>query len=163
VRDDRLTRFRRAYWRAFRKLDWVRLRVWEQSRVTLPQLRVLSHLERRPLVTTGELSRALGITVSTTSGLVIKLAERGLIERLTVADDRRQAPLRLTEEGVALLGDLSEASQAFTGEVARLLGDDLSAVTASLERLAEAASLARSAVAGEETGLPAAVAGEVRP
>jgi DNA-binding MarR family transcriptional regulator len=154
---DHVTRFRRAYWRAFRDLDSVRLRLWEQSRVTLPQLRVLFHVQRRPLVTTGELSRALGITVSTTSGLVIKLVERGLIERLTVADDRRQASLRLTDDGVALLGELSETTKAFIGEIAGVLGDDLTGVTAALERLADAAALARSTatVAERPTGDPA--------
>jgi hypothetical protein len=35
-------------------------------------------------------------------------------------------------------------------------------VTEALERLGEAAALARSAVAGEETELPAAAAGEAR-
>jgi DNA-binding MarR family transcriptional regulator len=149
MRDDHVTRFRRAYWRAFRDLDSVRLRLWERSRVTLPQLRVLFHVQRRPLITTGELSKALSITVSTTSGLVIKLVERGLIERLTVADDRRQASLRLTDDGVALLGELSETTQAFIGEVARVLGDDLADVTATLERVADAAALARSAAVGE--------------
>jgi DNA-binding MarR family transcriptional regulator len=150
VTDEPIARFHQAYWKAFRELDSLRLRLWEQSRVTLPQLRVLFHVQRRPQVTTSELSRALGITVSTTSGLVIKLADRGLIERLTVADDRRQAPLRLTDEGVALLGELSEATRSFVGEVAGLLGSDLEAVTLALERLGDAAARARPTAPADE-------------
>ncbi len=133
-------RFGRAYWRAFRELDSVRLRNWERHRLTLPQLRVLYQIRRVPGVTTGELAAALGITVSTTSGLVIKLTERGLVERTTDADDRRQAPLTLTQEGHALSGELSEYGRLFTMQVARLLGDDLGEITAALERLTTVAN-----------------------
>jgi DNA-binding MarR family transcriptional regulator len=119
----------------------MRLRQWERSHVTLPQLRVLYQLRRHPGVTSGELARRLGITVSTTSGLVIKLVDRGLVARGSLADDRRQAPLTLTHEGAALLGELSEETRTFLGEVVERLGDDLESVTHALEILAEAASL----------------------
>ena len=142
MEDPLLRRFERAYWRAFRELDSVRLRHWERRRVTLPQLRVLYQIRRAPGVTTGGLAAALGITVSTTSGLVIKLVERGLVARTTGADDRRQVPLHLTAEGETLTGELSEVGQLFTGQVADLLGDDLPTVTAALERLTTAATRA---------------------
>lgn len=144
MESDTITRFRAAYWQAARDLDTVRLRQWEQSRVTLPQLRVLYQVRRTPGITTGELSRLLGITVSTTSGLVIKLADRGLVQRTTDADDRRQAPLQLTAAGLALTGELSEAGRPFLTRVAEALGPGLEQVTATLERLAEAAASARS-------------------
>ena len=140
MNDDPARRFARAYWQAFRELDGVRLRHWERHRVTLPQLRVLHHIRRAPGVTTGELATALGITVSTTSGLVIKLADRGLVARTTGTDDRRQAPLRLTPEGEELAGELSGVGQTFTRQVAASLGDDLATVTSALERLVVAAS-----------------------
>jgi DNA-binding MarR family transcriptional regulator len=143
-------RFRRAYWRVFRDLDAVRLRQWEQSGVTLPQLRVLYQVRRKPEITTKSLARALGVTVSTTSGLVIKLVERGLIDRLTDAQDRRQAPLRLTPAGEALTGELAEPAQRFLAGVAERLGGDLGAVSEALERLAEAADAARLAAPLDE-------------
>jgi DNA-binding MarR family transcriptional regulator len=142
--DDALARFRRAYWQVFRDLDAVRLRLWEQSGLTLPQLRVLFQVRRAPGITTKELSRALGVTVSTTSGLAIKLVERGLIERLPAAADRRLAPLRLTPAGEDLTGELAEPAQRFLAEVAGRLGDDLAPVTAALERLAGAAAAVRA-------------------
>lgn len=137
------TRFRRAFWRAYLEADSIRLRQWERSNVTLPQLRVLYQLRRHPGATTGELARRLGITVSTTSGLVIKLVDRGLVTRGSLADDRRQAPLRLSEDGAAFLGELSDEMRAYMGEVAARLGADLEAVTLALELLAEAASIER--------------------
>ncbi len=149
------SRFRRAFWRAFLEADTIRLRQWERSQVTLPQLRVLYQVRRRPGTTTGELARRLGITVSTTSGLVIKLVDRGLVTRGSLADDRRQAPLRLSEAGAALLGELSDEMRAYMGEVATRLGGNLDSVTRMLETLAEAASIER----GEDSNREAASVG----
>jgi DNA-binding MarR family transcriptional regulator len=106
---------------------------------------VLYHIRRAPGVTGGEIAAALGITVSTVSGLVGKLTERGLLARGTAPDDRRQAPLELTPEGLTLVGALSETNQAFTAQVAATLGDDLEAITSALERLAAAAETAHPA------------------
>lgn len=157
--DEALARFRRAYWRAFRELDGVRLRQWEEYRLTLPQLRVLYHIRRVPGVTGGEIAAALGITVSTVSGLVGKLTERGLLARGTAPDDRRQAPLELTPEGLALVGALSETGRDFATQVAAALGEDLGAVTAALERLAaasEATHPASGQTGGSDDNAPAA-------
>jgi DNA-binding MarR family transcriptional regulator len=139
-------RFRAAYWQSVRALDVVRLRQWEHWHVTLPQLRVLYHVRRTPGITTGELARLLGITVSTTSGLVGKLADRGLIERSFAPDDRRQIPLRLTPQGEALVGELRGPALAFIEEVISRLGDDLESVTLALEKLAAASDAARAAL-----------------
>jgi len=137
VPDDALSRFRTAYWRAFREVDTLRVRQWERSRVTVPQLRVLYFLRRHPGATTGQLARHLGITVSTTSGLVIKLVDRGLVVRGRGADDRRREPLEISEAGSALLGELSEDGRALLGTVAERLGDDLDSVTRALELLGD--------------------------
>jgi DNA-binding MarR family transcriptional regulator len=141
-----LARFRRAYWQAVRELDAVRLRHWEQHRLTLPQLRVLYQVRRTPGITIGELAPLLGVTVSTTSGLVAKLVDRGLLARTTAPADRRQIPLRLTEAGATLTGELSLPARAYLARVAGRLGDELAAVTAALETLGAAAH----AVAGEQ-------------
>jgi DNA-binding MarR family transcriptional regulator len=138
MQEELLLRFRRAYWQVFREVDTLRLQQWERSRVTLPQLRVLSYLRRNPGATTKALSRSLGITVSTASGLVIKLVERGLVERTTLADDRRQLPLQLTDLGASVLGELSESVRGFLEQLCEQLGDELPSVLASLECLAEA-------------------------
>jgi DNA-binding MarR family transcriptional regulator len=136
--DEAFARFRAAYWRAFREVDSLRMRQWERSKVTVPQLRVLYFLRRHPGATTGELARHLGITVSTTSGLVIKLCDRGLVIRGRGTDDRRREPLQLSEAGSALLGELSEDGRALLGAVAQALGADLETVTQALERLGDA-------------------------
>lgn len=141
--DDSL-RFRRAYWQVVRELDTERLREWERSRVTLPQLRVLFHIRKSPGITTGELARFLGITISTTSGLVIKLADRGLVERVAVPDDRRQAALYLTAAASVLVSEISDTWRPFLVHVADELGGELDSVTLALERIVAAAARVRA-------------------
>src|SRR5579884_1053087 len=138
-------RFRLAYWQAIRNLDVVRLRQWEQWHITLPQLRVLYQVRRTPGITMGDLARALGITVSTTSGLVSKLVDRGLIERAPVPGDRRQIRLHLSAEGNALAGELRGPTSAFMNLVMQELGDDIESVAAALERLVQASAGVRAA------------------
>jgi DNA-binding MarR family transcriptional regulator len=152
-----IERFRAAFWQAVRDSDMVRLRQWEQWHVTLPQLRVLHQIRRTPDITTGDLARALGITVSTTSGLVTKLADHGLIERYSVPGDRRQIPLLLTPQGEELLGEMRGPSVAFLDDVIADLGDELEAVTTVLERIAQATAAARHALPPVEESEPAAV------
>jgi DNA-binding MarR family transcriptional regulator len=150
-------RFRTAYWRAIRELDTIRLQQWERFHLTLPQLRVLFYVQRAPGITAAELSRAMGITVSTTSGLVSKLVAAGLVVR-GQGDDRRQIPLALTDAGRAQAGDLTEFAQSFLDRLAAALGHDLEQVTDALDRLSEAAVEAREPVGGD-AGAGAASAG----
>jgi DNA-binding MarR family transcriptional regulator len=148
-------RFRTAYWQALRDVDVIRLRQWEQWHVTLPQLRVLYQVRRTPGITTGELARLLGITVSTTSGLVGKLADRGLVERSYAPDDRRQIPLRLTPPGEALVGELRGPAVTFLDDVIGELSNDLGSVATALEKLAAASAAARSALPPPDDREPA--------
>jgi MarR family transcriptional regulator, organic hydroperoxide resistance regulator len=143
-------RFTAAYWRAIRELDTVRLLQWERFHLTLPQLRILFQVRRVPGITTAHLSRTMGITVSTTSGLVAKLVDAGLVARGQGSDDRREIPLELTDAGRAQAGDLTEFAKPFLDKLAAALGDELDSVTVALDRLAEAAAEARRGEGSEE-------------
>ncbi len=136
-------RLRGAYWHIVRDTDSLRLRQWEHSALTLPQLRVLFQVRRSPGITTGGLAKALGVTMSTTSGLVAKLVDRGLVARGSSESDRRQIPLELTDAGRSLAGELAEFTTPFMEGLARELGDDLEGVVAALERLTAAAEKVR--------------------
>lgn len=136
-------RFRAAYWQALRDLDTLRLGQWERSQVTLPQLRVLFQVRRTPGITTGQLARSLGVTMSTTSGLVSKLVDRGLVARGSSQGDRRQIPLELTETGQELAGELVQQTRPFLEEVAGELGQELDQVVGALEKLVAATARVR--------------------
>lgn len=146
-------RFRVAYIKALLELETLRLAQWERSRVTLPQLRVLFQVRATPGITTGQLAQCLGITVSTTSGLVSKLAKAGLIARGTSSVDRRQIPLVLTDSGRALAGELADFAKPFLDRVAAELGDRLGATTEALEMLAEVVAIARGLESGPTVDL----------
>jgi DNA-binding MarR family transcriptional regulator len=137
-------RLRTAYWRVLHDLDALRLNQWEQSNLTLPQLRVLFQVRRSPGITTGQLAKSIGITMSTTSGLVAKLATRGLLLRGVSDDDRRQIPLELSETGQQLAGELAETTRPFLDGVVEELGGDVDGVASALETLAAATARARS-------------------
>ena len=139
-----LDRFREAYWKALHELNAVRLRQWEQSRLTLPQLRVLFQVLRSPGIATGQLAPLLGITVSTTSGLVAKLVSQSLIARGHADADRRQIPLEITQEGRVLAGELAGSSRLFMQKVAEQLGGELGRVVDALVLLSQTAARVRA-------------------
>ena len=151
--DDLRTRFRKAYWAAVHDVDAIRLRVWEERGLTLPQLRILFLLRREPGATTNLLAARLGVTVSTVSGLIDKLVRAGLVERHQNPQDRRVVPLGLTREGEAVVGEVRQINRAYLDGVAEALGDDLPAVTEALERLGEAARDTASPSDPERTGV----------
>jgi DNA-binding MarR family transcriptional regulator len=141
--EPRLDRFSDSYWRAVRELDILRLRQWELHHLTMAQLRILFNVARAPGITSQELAEALGVTISTTSGLVAKLVERSLLTKSVGLEDRRQLPLELTEAGQRLAGAVAEAGRDLMEKTAALLGPKLDEVMAALDMLADAASQAR--------------------
>jgi DNA-binding MarR family transcriptional regulator len=132
---DEVRQFREAFWLAMREVDSLRLQQWERIGLTLPQLRVLFQVRRTPAITTGDLARMMGISVSTTSGLVIKLEGLGLIERHREPGDRRREPLHLTAAGANVAGEIAETNHHIFDAVAHQLGDELSSTSAMLVRL----------------------------
>jgi DNA-binding MarR family transcriptional regulator len=81
--------------------------------------------------------------MSTTSGLVSKLADRGLVARGSSQGDRRQIPLELTETGQELAGELVQQTRPFLEEVAGELGQELDQVVGALEKLVAATARVR--------------------
>jgi DNA-binding MarR family transcriptional regulator len=135
--DDMTQRFRTAYWAMVHYVDILRLRAWEERGLTLPQLRILFQLRAQPETTTNAIARRLELTMPTVSGLVDKLCRAGLVVRGQRADDRRVIPLRLSEEGQAVVGEIREGNRAYLDALAEHLGEDLEAATLSLERLVD--------------------------
>jgi DNA-binding MarR family transcriptional regulator len=72
--------------------------------LTLPQFDVLAQVQRDPEgMTSSELTRALLVTAGNVTGIVGRLARRGLVERRPVPGDRRAARIRLTPRGRQLM------------------------------------------------------------
>jgi DNA-binding MarR family transcriptional regulator len=90
-------------WLRFLRLDQ-RLRLMMGRRLreiglSIPQFDVLSALDQRAGITQRELAQKLFVTKGNVSGLIDRLVEAKLVERRSVALDRRSHSLFLTREG----------------------------------------------------------------
>ena len=69
----------------------------ESSGLTGPQVTLIASVVSRGPMTLTELSRTLGMSHSTASGIVDRLASRGLLERSPDATDRRRTRIVVTD------------------------------------------------------------------
>lgn len=71
--------------------------------ITGPQLWAMRTIHDRGGCSAGDLAERLCVHPSTVTGVIQRLADKGLIERQKRADDRRAVWLTLTDQGKALL------------------------------------------------------------
>ncbi|MDR1236764.1 MAG: MarR family transcriptional regulator [Propionibacteriaceae bacterium] len=77
--------------------------------LTLQQIRVMERLYSNPGMSIQELSRRLGVSAPTASGLVDRLVDKGMVERIDDKKDRRIRrifPSPLGQEFTAAIGSL---------------------------------------------------------
>ena len=87
-------------------------------------------------ITMSALASKLGVTASTTSGLVDRLVERGLVDRRSEPADRRQVVVDATSDGRRLIDDFRElGSGAFRQILSRLSGDELDVLSRAIQIL----------------------------
>jgi DNA-binding MarR family transcriptional regulator len=105
--------------------------------ITFAQMRVLWTLANNGrFATPGEIAERLGITSSTATGLVERLADGGYLSRSHSTEDRRQVLLRLLPKGRRLMdGFRRQRRSRLKTLMARLGPDDLARMTGALETL----------------------------
>ncbi len=74
--------------------------------LTMQQLRVLMAIGRQPGLSVHQLAKVLGVSTPTASGLVDRLADKDLLEKVDDEADRRVRHLHLTAEGLATINVL---------------------------------------------------------
>jgi DNA-binding MarR family transcriptional regulator len=79
---------------------------WCAVDLTMPQLKTVLLADSPAGASHGEIARALGVGVSTVTGIVDRLVEHGLVERHTAPEDRRLSRVRITPAGEDLLDRL---------------------------------------------------------
>lgn len=88
----------------------IRSRLRAGFEVTLPRFDLMAQLERAPGgMTLGELSRRMMVSNGNITGLVERLVEQGLLERVPHPSDRRAAYVRLSGEGSRAFADMARA------------------------------------------------------
>lgn len=117
--------------------------------ITPHQREVLMVLAREGQLAMGELARRLGITPSGATELVDRLVERGWVERLAGAADRRAVVVRLTGPAQELAEQVRGAVTAGTQTLLAALDDrELATLVALLERVVGAAGAAPTPIPG---------------
>ncbi len=115
----------------------VRTRLRAEFGATLPRFDLMAQLERSPEgMTLGQLSRRMMVSNGNVTGLVERLVEMGLVERLVDPADRRTATVRLTAEGRGAFAAMARAHEGWLAEAFAGLGiEDRAALMGALGRL----------------------------
>lgn len=96
----------------FRRLSLESSPAWNDSDLTLTQMRALAITQLHQPLTVGALSLVMRMSLASGSALADRLVRAGMVTRRHDADDRRQVLLELTLEGAALLRNIEARSRA---------------------------------------------------
>ncbi len=123
--------------RIMRVQDVYSRRLVQRFGLTGPQLAVLRELGERAETTPGQLAGTIRLSNATVTGILDRLAARGIVLRRRSSNDRRKVWVSLTDVGVELLSSSPSPFEArFLDEFAHLEGWEQSQLVASIQRLA---------------------------
>jgi DNA-binding MarR family transcriptional regulator len=143
VTDEQLDEAITVFGQAARLLDGLRLHVWEERGLTLPQLRILFRIRQEPGIGTRELAQVFAVSPSSITQQVDRLAARNLVTRAERPEDRRQVAHTITETGEVVAGEISQEARTYLGSLlARLSPRERDQLTHLLQRLLDAAQAA---------------------
>jgi DNA-binding MarR family transcriptional regulator len=130
---------------------------WLRIDVTMPQMKalILVYGSDSNSLRMGQLASALGVALSTATGIVDRLVEQGLLERQEDPDDRRSVVVRLSALGYETMERPHRETHARLVGVLSYLGtEDLLTVARALSIVREATNQAASAPSRvlEQTG-----------
>jgi DNA-binding MarR family transcriptional regulator len=116
-----------------------------KSGISMTHLHILWLLEHHGDLTMGRLAELVDVSLSNASGLIDRMEERGLVERIRVPDDRRIVLVRCSPEGARMRDEIEAIKQdQMRSILGKLDGDQLT-------RLLGAVGDLRGAV-GQEIG-----------
>jgi len=108
--------------------------------VSMGHFHLLSMLDRHGEMAMSRVAEVLDVSLSNASGLIDRLEERGLVERIRVPDDRRIVLVKLTDLGRRTLTDVEVLKGEMVGRIlGRLSVKQLNRVNDALADLKEAA------------------------
>ena len=114
-----------------------------RSGISMTHLHILWLLEHHGDLTMGRLAELVDVSLSNASGLIDRMEERGLVERIRVPDDRRVVLVRVSPEGERMRDEIEAVKQ---DQMRSILGNlDVDQLT----RLVGAVGDLRGAVAQE--------------
>ncbi len=92
----------------------VRCGLRDDFATTLPRFDLMAQLERSPDgLKMNELSRRMMVTGGNVTGITDQLVAEGLVQRVSVPDDRRAYRVKLTAKGRKQFGEMAHAHEAW--------------------------------------------------
>jgi DNA-binding MarR family transcriptional regulator len=108
--------------------------------LTMQQLKVLMLVSRHDGIASAELTRRLGVSLATLSGIVDRLVAQGYVTRSEDAHDRRIRRIHLSPAGREILFEITDGgTKAQQRLLARLDDETLGMLASVLERVIEVA------------------------
>src|SRR5215813_1252130 len=92
--------------------------------LTMQQLKVLMLLSRHDGMSSQELTRHLGVTLATLSGIVDRMVAQGYVTRTEDAHDRRIRRIHLSPAGRTMLTEISDGGTRAQRRVLERLDDE---------------------------------------
>jgi DNA-binding MarR family transcriptional regulator len=109
--------------------------------ISMTHFHVLTLLRHHDAMPMGRLAEILDASMSSTTGIVDRMEEKGLVERVRVPDDRRVVLVRPTQAGLDLVDEAELVkSEVMFSAVSRLAPDQLERLTAASNDLGAAIS-----------------------
>jgi len=105
--------------------------------ITIPEWRVLAHLNHAGAVSVRDIEARVDMEKSKVSRAASRLEEAGYITKQVHGTDRRLLELRLTPEGRALVARLLPVANAYQQEMLERLGDAAPGLVRALDVLLE--------------------------
>ena len=111
---------------------------WTEAELTLPQLRTLMMLSQRPK-RMGAIAQHLNSSLSSATSMIDRLVDKGLVERVSSAEDRRVVTCRLTASGQEEIGRFWSIGRVGMSRIADYLSvEELRTVVGAIKLLYEA-------------------------
>jgi DNA-binding MarR family transcriptional regulator len=107
--------------------------------ISMTHFHVLTLLRHHDAMPMGRLAEILDASISSVTGIIDRMEERGLVERVRVPDDRRVVLVRPTQAGLGLVDEAELVrSDVMRATLSRLSTGELERLTAALADLGTA-------------------------
>lgn len=104
-----------------------------RGKLSMTHMHVLWLLEHHGTMSMSRLAELLDVSFSNASGLIDRMEERGLVERVRVPDDRRVVIVRASEQGARIRDEIEAIKQdRIRAILGRLQPDQLTRVLTAL-------------------------------
>jgi len=112
---------------------------WISLNLTIPQMKCLCYISRHGKTNLSGLAAGIHVTPANVTGIIDRLVEQGLVDRIQDSGDRRVLWLSVTQKGESMLANLREGKAGRIRELLeRLSYKELDIVSQAFDILAKA-------------------------